>query len=183
MVSALFCGCVTRIPQSSIDLSLTRAIPKNEAVVFGTVKVFKDGRTFDWKPNPKVVSLGIYTFSSEFFKIFVKEEAARKEFSCLIVGDGSFYWHLPKGKYAITGYLYNSDGTYVKANFLPGLTPEFIVDKSGSIVYLGTLVIDMHPAGKDVMKIEDEYDEALQGLKRSFPDLRSKPARKPMEFQ
>jgi hypothetical protein len=167
----LFCGCVTSIPQSRIDISSTKEIPANETVVFGRVKVSKDGKVLGWKPHPKVVYIVVYRFWPDFFTLFVKEEATKKEFVYRLTDDGSFYWRLPAGTYAITGYRYVIGPNDVESHFPPGLTPRFVISKSDSADYIGTLSIEVHPIGNDVMRIEDDYGQAVRDLKSEFPAM------------
>ncbi len=170
-VLPLFWGCVTTVPQSRIDHSSNEEIPKGEAVVFGRAKVERDNKVLIWKAEPKVVSIVIYQFRPQFFMVFIKEEATKKEFVYRLVGDGSFSWRLPPGAYSITGYYYNPGATHVESHFAPGLTPGFVVSEGDSAVYIGTLSIDLHPTGSDVMEIVDEYDQSLPALKSRFPRL------------
>ncbi len=141
------CSCATPIPQSRIDIFSTKEIPKNEALVFGQVKVIKDEKTLSWKPEPKVISIVVYRFVPDFFTVFIKEEvvSTNKRFVYRLVGNGSFYWRLPAGTYSITGYHYNLGANNVESHFLPGLIPRFVVSKGDSADYIGTLSIAIHP--------------------------------------
>lgn len=182
LVLPFFCSCVTPIPQSRIDISLTKAIPMDEAVVFGQVKVIKDGKILSWKPEPKVISIGVYRFWPDFFTVFIKEETTKKEFVCRLVGDGSFYWRLPAGTYSMTGYHYNIGSTNVESHFLPKLTPRFVISKGDPADYIGTLSIEVHPIGNDVMRIDDEYDQAIRDLKSELHVMISKTKKGLMAF-
>lgn len=182
-VLPFFCSCVTPIPQSRIDISLTKEIPMGEAVVFGQVKVTKDGKILSWKPDPKVISIGAYRFWPDFFTVFIKEETTNKEFVCRLVGDGSFYWHLPAGAYSMTGYHYIIGSANVESHFPPQLTPTFVISKGDSADYIGALSIEVHPIGNDVMRIDDEYDRAVRDLKSELPVMISKSKKGLMAFQ
>ncbi len=170
------------IPQSRIDISLTKDMPLNEVLVFGQVKVIKDGQILSWKPEPKVISIGVYRFWPDFFTVFIKEKATKHEFVYRLAGDGSFYWRLPAGTYSMTGYRYIIGSIDVESHFPPRLTPSFVISKGDSADYIGTLSIEVHPIGSDVMLIDDEYDSAIRVLKREMPAMISETKKGLMHF-
>jgi hypothetical protein len=182
LVLLFFCSCATPIPQSRIDISSTKEIQKNEALVFGQVKVIKDGKTLSWKPEPKVISILVYRFVPDFFTVTIKEEATNKKLVYRLVGNGSFYWRLPAGTYSITGYHYNLGASNVESHFLPGLIPRFAVSKDDSANYIGTLSIEIHPLGSDVMQIADYYDQAVRDLESELPVMISRTIKALMAF-
>ncbi len=177
-----FCSCSTPIPQSRIDISLTKEMPMDETVVFGQVKVIKDKKILSWKPEPKVISINVYRFWPDFFTVFIKEETTKQEFVYRLVGGGSFYWRLPAGTYSMTGYHYMLGSSNVESHFQPHLTPRFVISKGDSIDYIGTLSIEVHPTGSDVMRIDDEYDRAVCDLKSELPSMISKTKKALMHF-
>ncbi len=129
-----------------------------------------------------MISIGIYRFWPVFLTVFMKEETTKKEFVYRLVGDGSFYWRLPAGTYSITGYHYNLGSANVESHFPPRLTPRFVISKGDSTDYVGTLSLDVHPIGSDVMRIDDEYDRAVHDLKVEFPAMISKMKKGLMAF-
>ncbi len=151
-------------------------------MVFGQIKVIKDGRILSWKPEPKVISIGIYRFLPDFFTLFIKEETTKKEFVYRLVGDGSFYWRLPAGTYSITGYHYILGYSNVESHFPPERTPWFVISKGDGADYIGTLSIELHPIGRDVMRIEDDYARAVHELKSELSVMVSKTRKGLMVF-
>lgn len=49
-------------------------------------------------------------------------------------------------------------------------------------MYVGTLVISTEE-GRYIMRIEDEYAQALQGLKGKFPELKGQAAKRLMNLE
>jgi hypothetical protein len=151
-------------------------------MVFGRVKVMKDGKILSWKPEPKMTYIVIYRFWPDFFTLFIKEETTGKEFIYRLVGDGSFYWGLPAGSYSITGYHYMIGSSDVESHFLPGLIPGFVISRGDSVDYIGTLSMEVHPLGNDIMRIEDDYSRAVSDLMSKWPGVISKPKKELMAF-
>src|SRR5512139_3700554 len=89
-------GCAT----NPIDFSKAKAVPQEEAVVFGRVNVI-------YKDEPKVWGK---LSSPGVFNILVLPGGSSEACSHMLREDGSFYWHLPLGSYAISGFQWTVRG-------------------------------------------------------------------------
>jgi len=167
ILALLLTSCATPSP---IALSDTKALPQREAIVFGRVKVIGSGVPTDWGERWR-------------FGIHILPNADSKPIRHFLTGDGSFYWHLPPGGYTITGFIWRlpsfpSVPTWVHR----AIFAKFTIPEETSVVYVGTLTI-ICPEGRNIMRIEDEYDQALQGLKSKFPDIEGETAKRPMHLE
>lgn len=190
LIVAIFYGCAPTSPtakspivipptstptKSPIDFSAMRTIPENEGVVFGRIKVLKDGEPFNWG-QPKAVtlflSLGSY-IEGDYFTVFVKEGATQKQFSYILTEGGSFYWHLPPGNYNITGYRFATGTKHIETELPPEAIWRFTLS-AGELAYVGTLKTEIGKSGV----VEDEYDQALRGLKDKFTEIKVEPVKR-----
>ncbi len=172
----LLAGCVTTPPPSPIDLSVTKIVPEKEAIIFGRVKVLMDNEPVYWG-NCKEISFGVAGYV-RCFVIWVEDEVRAKKFSYFLSGDGTFYWHLPPGDYMIGAWKLISGASTMSSFY--GV--RFNVSEGDSVVYIGTLTVSPIKLGEE-NRIEDEYDQAFQGLKNEFPAVTTEPIRKIMEFR
>ncbi len=98
-----------------------------------------------------------------------------------LIEPGYFYWHIPPGAYRITQIAIPVGTTMAEEE----VAIDFEV-RSGTVSYLGTLDVDgtkervkfggvpvMRPGFEYVITVRDEFDEALQVLKKRYADVRS----------
>ena len=83
------------------DIKSLNELPKNESIVFGKVEVIKYGEAIDWS-EVKIFN------SPGSFDVTVLPDNSSSPFIYKLKGDGTFYWHLPQGSYAIAGFLNTS---------------------------------------------------------------------------
>lgn len=165
ILTLLLTSCVSPSP---IDLAAAKAFPEGEAIVFGRVKVIRKGKPSHW--------------TGRSFRIHILPDTGAKPVSYGLKGDGSFYWHLSPGGYTITGFQWwqplRAFGPVVGRHIFTW----FMIPEETSLVYVGTLVISFEE-GRYIMRIEDEYAQALQGLKGKFPELKGQAAKRLMNLE
>ncbi len=154
ILALLLTSCATASP---IALSDTKALPQGEALIFGRVKVIENGESIDWG-------------SGGGFRIHLLSDAGAKPVSYHLTGDGSFSWHLPPGRYRITGFQRSerSWGSFLTTS--RQLFAQFTVPEQRALVYIGTLVISLDEGGNGT-RIEDEHEEAIRWLTGEFAEI------------
>ena len=176
--SCLILGLAVLLTNCAAPLALSdlKAVPQGEAVVFGRVEVIWEGKPIVW---PETGFRFFVQGPPSIFQIFILPDSASEEIHYVLSGDGSFYWHLPPGGYTVTGFQRGASG----GGFYRGrIFALFTVPQEQSVVYLGTLTLDFFGKG-DQMRVKDEYDQALQGVKSKFPELGSKAAKNLMQLE
>ncbi len=136
---------------SAITLSNTEDLPQGEALVFGRVQ-------FIWKGDPDLGQISL----------FLLPPPDLEPIRHTLTGDRSFYWHLPPGDYAITDVSSSRSGLFALRR--RRLVPHFVIPEDSRLVYIGTLMV-IFDGQRYVMRIEDEYAQALKGLKGGFPEI------------
>ncbi len=105
ILALLLTSCASPRPPSPIALSDTKALHQGEAVVFGRVRVFLHGESIDWDS---------FIHLDSAFRIHLLPDAGAKPISYQLTGDGSFAWHLPPGRYSLTGFHWGSRGDIMR---------------------------------------------------------------------
>jgi hypothetical protein len=159
-LALLFTSCASTSP---ISLSDTQGLLQGEVLVFGRVKVLvlrggvAELYVDDWD------SIGAE------FRIYILPDADSKPVAYDLSGDGTFYWHLPPGGYTITGYrMFGGAGR---------IFAQFVISEGTSLVYIGTLTALYS------FRIEDDYEQAIRGLKDKFPEIRGEAAKSLMHLE
>jgi hypothetical protein len=147
---------------SPIELSSTKFVPSYETIVFGRVKVIDREKPVTWGSSP--LERGFRRYGG--FTIFIVPDTGREPLAYELSADGSFYWHLPKGRYHITGFHW-SRGSFIRGGQIPA---RFEVPEGQSAVYLGTLTM-VFQGGSYALRVENEYQQAQQNLKSKFPEI------------
>jgi hypothetical protein len=96
-----------------------------------------------------------------------------------LTGDGLFYWHLPPGDYTITDMIWNLPSSFTFRR--RRLVPHFVIPEDDRLVYIGTLMVIID--GRYVMRIKDEYPQALKSLKSKFPEIRGEATKRLMHVE
>ena len=167
----LLTSCVA-VMRSDIE-----ALPGKEPVVFGRVKVIENGQPMDWGGGGR-------------FAVVIIPDAGPEPipYGYPLIGDGSFYWHLPRGEYIITEFARAvrdwtlGAGIFGSRLVRRGILARFVIPEALSSIYIGTLIIRSE-AGRYTMSIEDEYDEALQRFKQRFPEVKGPVAKRLMQWE
>ena len=153
ILALLLTSCAS--PPSPIALSDTKALHQGEAVIFGRVRVIKFGESIDWD-----------SFDIGVFRIHLLPDGGAKPISIPLAGDGSFAWHLPPGRYSLTGFQWRRRGWIMREQ----LFAQFRVPEERALVYIGTLVIG-HDEGGTAIQIKDEHEEAIRWLTDKFAEI------------
>jgi hypothetical protein len=159
---------------SPIDVSSKKFVPAGETIVFGRIKVIDEGTPIIWPSSPMGRGFG----RKGVFTIFIVPETGGKAVAHDLLGDGSFYWYLPKGRYHITGFEWK-----IATSSTGGQIPaRFEVPAGQSPVYLGTLTIAMH-RGAYAFRVDNKYQQALQNLRSKFPEVKGTPVENLMQME
>ena len=129
--------------------------------MFGRVRVISEG---------KVVTS---SWVSSRFRLFVVNDATSKTITHSVTEDGSLYWHLPPGTYAIAGFKWGDRSGRIAASF---------TSEAGTIDYIGTLTITFR-AGHYSVRVDDDFDEAVQRFTSNFPDVTGDPVKNLMHLE
>ncbi len=148
---------------SAITFSNAKGLPQGEALVFGRVQ-------FIWKGDPYLGQISLFLLPPP------DSEPIRHT----LTGDRSFYWHLPPGDYAITDMSSKRLGLFALRR--RRLVPHFVIPEDSRLVYIGTLMV-IFDGQRYVMRIEDEYAQALKGLKGRFPEIRDEASKRLMHVE
>jgi len=163
---ALFlAGCASH----PIDFSKAKTVPKEEAVVFGRVNVI-------YKDEPKVWGK---LSSPGVFYVLVLPSGSSEAFSHMLREDGSFYWHFPPGSYAISGFQWVTRGGTRSGRIFA----EFTILERKSITYIGKLTLIFNGNYRFSMRIEDDYDQAIQEFRKKFPEIKEEPVKNLMKLE
>lgn len=169
LVPVLFLvGCAS----SPINLSDTKALMQNEAIVFGRVEVIDEGKVRKWGAG-EVFWLGN-------FKIFIMQANSSDTIEYALTGDGSFYWHLLPGRYIIAGFEGPGYGGFGRRS--GRIYAQFTVPKERLVIYVGKLTINF-ARGRYNVRITDDYSEALPQLIKKFPEIRGEADRNLMQLE
>ena len=159
ILTLFLAGCAS----NPIDFSKGKTLPQGEAIVFGRVGVIYKGEPKIWKYR--------------VFLILVLPTNTSEAFSYGLLGDGSFYWHLPPGAYAISGFDWIETGRRGR------IFAEFVVAEGEPIIYIGKLTLDFVQRYRYVMRVEDDYDLAIQKFKEKFPEIEAEPTKNLMKLE
>jgi len=163
----LVAGCAT----NPIDFSKGKIVPQEEGVVFGRVNLIYKNEPRVWG---KLSSPGV-------FYILVLPSGSSEAFSHMLREDGSFYWHLSPGSYAISGFQWTGAGRgFTKSG---RIFAEFVVPERKSISYVGKLTLIFDGDYRFNMRIEDDYDQAIQDFKKKFPEIKEEPVKTIMKLE
>ncbi len=153
ILALLLTSCAS--PSSPIALSDIKALHQGETLVFGRVRVIRYGESIDWD-----------SFGIGVFRIHLLPDGGAKPISYPLTGDGSFAWHLPPGRYSLTGFHWGRGGGIMRRE----LFAQFRVPVEKALVYIGTLVIGLDEGG-NAIQIKDEHDEAIRWLTDKFAEI------------
>ena len=156
-------GCAS----NPIDFSKAKTLPHGEAIVFGRVNVIYKGEPKVWKGIPPYTP----------FLILVLPTTTKEAYSFALLDDGSFYWHLPPGTYAISGF------DWIEKHMHGRIFAEFVVPEDKSISYIGKLTLDFDRTYRYSMRVVDDYDQAIQNFKSKFPEIKGEPIKNLMKLE
>jgi hypothetical protein len=167
-------GCAT----NPIDLSKAKAVPMEEAVVFGRVNIIH-------KNEPKV--WGKLSSPGGFY-ISVLPGGSSEAFSHTLREDGSFYWHLRPGDYTIAGLTWERERKGFLSSGWEKVTgrifANFKVAEGGSLNYIGTLTIVFEDKGyRYFMRVEEDFDQASKVFSSKFPNIKGEAVKNLMQLE
>lgn len=146
----LFHGCAAQ----KIEVRKISELPRGESLVFGRVEVIRNGKEMKWARYGTNLSL------------IIQREGENEAFAYkLVEEDGTFYWHLPTGRYTILGFDWARMSGRIFTTFdVPGPDPT----------YIGTLIIRF--AGyRYQWEIKDHFLFAIEKLEKKFPEFKEEP--------
>jgi hypothetical protein len=158
-------GCAS----NPIDFSKAKTAPQEETVVFGRVNVI-------YKDEPKVWGK---LSSPGVFYVLVLPSGSSEAFSHMLREDGFFYWHFPPGSYAISGFQWATRGGTRSGRIFA----EFTIPERKSIAYIGKLTLIFDGNYRFSMRIEDDYDQAIQEFRKKFPEIKEEPVKNLMKLE
>jgi hypothetical protein len=124
---------------------------------FGRIQYLDEGKELTWSAS----------LFADTLTVFVRSASTGQMHYMNLEGDGSFYWPLPAGEYAILGYqLYRSVSN---ARSTGRLMTTFSVPQPGQAVYIGELRIE---TGKSRYRfgVLDRYAGTLQRVEARLAD-------------
>jgi len=162
---------------TSIDLTganLT-ALPEGEALAYGHIKVFMGDKAAQWQSSALLahVKQGFDIIDGRFL-VHLVNESSDAHFDPEIYNDGSFYWHLPPGKYFIIGYEWIRSGGYFHTRIHGPIRAHMEIPSRSAACYLGSLRIAFQDDWRSPYRISviDELEEAGPTLVQKFPHLK-----------
>jgi hypothetical protein len=142
-----------------------RKVESGEPVILEKQKTLVFGRIFLIQNNKVKVPYGLKRLSLHILNI----ESEKTKKWLYVEKNGSFYWTLPRGSYAITDVAIGCDYS---------IQPQvkFDVPLEGDVFYLGTLKLDVERKifRRDIIKsieIIDEFDAAMKIIVNRNPDF------------
>jgi hypothetical protein len=155
--------CVATTPPT-IDISKNRVVPERESVVFGRINVIYGGkpitnRPFSFEPRRRIFLLTIATSKAIIYDL---------------TGDGSFYWHLIPGEYAIAAFELDGKTGRIFA--------EFTVSEENPIIYIGKLTLTFS-GSRYYVHVEDDSEQAFQEFRDKFSDIRGEVVKSLMQLE
>jgi hypothetical protein len=167
-------GCATK----PIDLSTAKAVPQEEAVVFGSVDIIHKDEPEAWG---KLSSPGA-------LYILVLPSGSSEAFSYMLREDGTFYWHLRPGDYTIAQLTWERERSGLWSTGSEKVTgrifANFRVAGGGSLNYIGTLTIVFEDKGyRYFMRVEDEFDQAFKVFSSKFPNIKGEAVKNLMQLE
>jgi hypothetical protein len=154
LVVCVLSGCAS----APIDLSKTKSLPERESVVFGRVNLLLGGNPVIWRRAAIPQFIG---------HLFVLSTGSSNAVIYDLADDGTFYWHLPPGDYAIAAIQFILGGRSINGRIFA----EFRVPEARSIIYIGKLTL-IFSGSRFHMNIEDDYDQEIQKFKDMFPEIK-----------
>lgn len=157
---------------TTVRLADVEKPPGDKPVVFGRIKVIEEGQPVDW--DRRLPRFGVHIIS----------DAGPQPipYSYRLTEDGSFFWSFPPGGYLITEFS-QLVGFWKMRVERRGILARFVVPEAPGPIYIGTLTIREESEGRYAIRIEDEYDQALQRLKQRFPEVSGPAAKRLMELR
>ncbi len=147
-------------------------------MVFGRVKLISEGRPLDlgWRwfqfPPRERVSVSLTV---------VHEDRSTASFD-QVSSDGFLYWHLPEGRFTITEFVWSWHRHETPRVSRRPVGARFEVPAKSWIGYIGTLTIGSE-GGLFVVRVEDEYEQAVVALKQRFPEIQRDPQKSLMRLE
>ncbi len=167
-LAALLLGCAA----GGIELSAAGAAPPGESIVFGSVEV--EGELLAKTP---LIASGSESIS--IWSLDRDEEIAVAEIE-------PFYWHLPPGRYAIMHYREDRTVSLIVASqhksYEAKLGAAFTVPPEPSVLYIGTLRVQVLEDEKISKSIVDDHDAAVAAFRAEYPGATGEPRRQLMLF-
>jgi hypothetical protein len=164
-LTLLLAGCA---PTAQIALTDIHSLPPEERIVFGRVDVHEGDKSIEWSKK---------LFGPGNFDVVVLPESSSRAVYYQLSGDGTFYWRLLPGKYAIAAFEWQSGNTLTGRIFA-----EFTVPQEKEPVYIGTLRIIFAGSRYGVF-IVDEYERAVGAFREKIPRAGGAPIKSLMELE
>jgi len=156
------------------DLDMT-ALPENEAMAYGQIKVIIGDKPAQWQPSAQMAFIKTpFTIHDGRFFVQLVNESSETHYDQEIHNDGSFYWHLPAGKYFVVGFEWRREGGVLHRRMHGPIRAHVDIPYQSSACYLGSLRIEFQDEGRGPYRISviDELDEASSTMTQRFTRLK-----------
>lgn len=153
---------------SRIALTDIHSVQPEERIVIGRVQVIEKQKSLEW--SKKFLGPGT-------FEVAILPAGSSRALYYPLDGDGTFYWCLPPGEYAVAAFEWQS-GIKRTGRIFAGFT----IHRDEKPVYIGTLKI-IFWGGRYSLFVLDEYDRAVNAFRENFPGTASMPAINLMELE
>lgn len=170
--------CVS-IGCASIDLTdadLT-APPENEALAYGRINVVIGNKAAQWQHRTMEQLTSVkaaFTRVDGRFWLNLVNESTKAHLEPEVYNDGSFYWHMPPGKYFLIGYRWLQNGAFIQTDINGSIRARIEIPSRSSACYLGSLriVFQNYESGPSEISVIDEFENGSQVLAQRFPRLK-----------
>ena len=170
-IVCLAIGC-TSIDLTDVNLT---ALPENEAMAYGQIKVLIGDKPAQWQPSAQMAFLKTpFTIHDGRFFVHLVNQSSETHYDQEIHNDGSFYWHLPAGKYFIVGFEWRREGGAFHKRMHGPIRAHIEIPSASSVCYLGSLRIEFPDDQNTPYRISviDELEEAKAALAQRFTRLK-----------
>jgi hypothetical protein len=164
-LALLLAGCAST---SQIALNDINSVSPEERIVFGRVHVMEGEKSIEWSKK---------LFGPGTFEVVVLPESSSRAAYYQLSGDGTFYWRLIPGKYAIAAFEWQSGIRRTGRIFA-----EFTIPQEPKPAYIGTLRI-LFVGNRYGFFVVDEYEKAVGAFREEFTGADVTPIKSLMELE
>jgi len=174
LVSVAISGCT-----STIKMEPAQSLSKEQAIVFGKVNVFVDGRHIEM-----TTSFFAHGFKS-YLTIEFRQKGSSTTMEYKVDETGYFFWALAPGEYEVLG----THGFSAEVGAFDMMVPlaqrvwiPFTAQAEES-VYLGDLTIELRRNRQAKQRLDDNYSEAIKEFHKRYPSARVKQLKKVIKLE
>ena len=142
-----------------MDLSATKSVPAADGVAFGRIKIV-------WKGEEQQNLTRL--FGEKPWSVMLLPDAASTASEYHLSGDGSFYWHLPAGGYAIAAF--QGVRPFPSNVQISGRIFSHFDVAPATARYVSTLTLAFDGVAYK-LSVDDEFPIAASNFARLFPGI------------